>query len=104
MKNLRWKRILFVLVPTTIVFMFIFFFIFSSGSHVSADAGDLNDMKSYESVLVRDGDTITSLADNYVKEYSHFTKSEYVEAIVSLNNLSSEYIQSGSYLLLPRYR
>lgn len=104
MKNLRWRRILFLLIPATLILAFIFFFALCSGNRVSADAGDLNTMKSYESVLVREGDTISSLADSYVKEYSHFTKREYVKAIVDLNQLSSEYIQSGSYLLLPRYR
>lgn len=104
MKNLRWKHILFLIIPAILILAFIFSFAFSSGNRVSADAGDLNTMKSYESVLVREGDTISSLADSYAKEYSHLTKEDYVEAIVSLNNLSSEYIQSGSYLLMPRYR
>lgn len=103
MKNIRRRRILFLFIPVTF-FMLLFFFFLFSGKSVSADAGNLNDMKSYESVLVRDGDTISSLADCYAEKYSHFSKKEYIEAIVSLNNLSSEYIQSGSYLLLPQYR
>lgn len=102
MKNIRRRRILFLLVPVTL-FMLLFFFFLFSGKSVSADAGNLNQMKSYESVLVREGDTISSLADCYAKEYSHFSKKEYIEAIVSLNDLSSEYIQSGRYLLLPQY-
>lgn len=102
--NIRWKRILFLIIPVTLISIIVFFFIIGAGSHVSADAGDLNTMKGYESVLVREGDTISSLADSYVEKYSHFSKAKYVEAIISLNNLSSEYIQSGNYLLLPRYR
>ena len=102
MKNLRWRRILFLIIPVTFLCMLIFFFLL--GSHVSADAGNLNHLKGYESILVRDGDTISTLAASYAEEYSHFTKDEYVKAIVSLNNLSSEYIQSGCYLLLPKYR
>lgn len=101
MKNLRWRRILFLLIPVTFLSMLVFFFLL--GSHVSADTGNINDLKGYESVLIKDGDTISSLASSYAEEYSHFTKGEYVKAIVSLNNLSSEYIQSGSYLLLPKY-
>lgn len=102
MKNIRLRRIAFLLIPATMLLLLAFFFLF--GSHAAAEAGDLNDMKSYESVLVRDGDTLSSLATAYAEEYSHFTNTEYMEAIVSLNNLSSEYIHSGDYILLPRYR
>lgn len=102
MKNIRLHRIAFFLIPATLLLLLVFFFIF--GSHAAAEAGDLNDMKSYESVLVKDGDTLCSIATNYAKEYSHYTNREYMDAIVSLNNLSSEYIHSGDYILLPRYR
>lgn len=102
MKNKRLHRIVFFLIPATLFLLLAFFFIF--GSHAAAEAGDLNDMKSYESVLVKDGDTLCSIATFYAKEYSHYTNREYMDAIIALNNLSSEYIHSGDYILLPRYR
>ena len=74
------------------------------GSSASAEAGDMNVMKSYDTVLIKDGDTLSSVAASYADSYSHFSEEDYQEAIISLNNLSSEYIQAGSYLLLPQYR
>ena len=102
MKNIRLRKMAFILIPATLLLLFIFFLLFCS--HAAADAGDLDAMKGYESVLVRDGDTLCSLATAYADDYSHFTDREYMDAIVSLNHLSSEYIHAGDYILLPRYR
>ena len=94
------KLILFV--PITIIMLVIFFLLL--GNHSTAEAGDLNDMRVYESVLIKEGDTLTDIASRYAKEYSHFSSNEYMNAIVSLNSLSSEYIRAGEYILLPKYR
>lgn len=83
--------------------LFLFAFSLFSSSQVSADSGNLNTMKSYESILVREGDTLTALADRYAGDKSHFSSRQYMTAIISLNNLSSEYIEAGQYLLLPNY-
>ena len=85
-------------------FLLLLFFFLILGGKVSAEAGTMNEMKSYDTVLVKDGDTLSSVASSYAREYSHFSLEDYQEAIISLNNLSSEYIQAGSYLLLPQYR
>lgn len=71
-------------------------------SQVSANNGDYNRIKGYEQVLVRPGDTLTSLARDYSTRYYHGSVSEYREQIVRLNNLSSEYIRSGTYLMMPK--
>ena len=96
------KHKLLLFVPVTIVLLIIFFFLM--GNHATAEAGNLNDMKGYESVLIKDGDTLSSIASCYAKEYSHYSDREYMNAIVSLNSLTSEHIQSGVYILLPKYR
>lgn len=100
--NAKRGHMAYLLIPATLILLLIFFLAF--GCSVSAETGNLNDMKSYETVLVKDGDTLSSVAASYAKEYSHFSEKDYQEAIVSLNSLSSEYIQAGSYLLLPQYR
>lgn len=102
MRHRKMNRFAFLLIPATLFFLLLFFFLF--GSHVSAEAGNLNDMKGYETVLIKEGDTLSSVAATYADEYSYFTEDEYREAVITLNNLSSEYIQAGNYLLLPQYR
>ena len=93
---------LLIFLPITLLFLFIFFLLL--GNHATAEAGKLNEMKGYEAVLIKEGDTLTAIANTYANEYSHFTDKEYLNAIVSLNSLSTEHLQSGNYLLLPKYQ
>ena len=92
---------LFLFLPVTIILFLIF--LFSMGYNATAEAGNLNDMKGYESVLIKDGDTLSSIATCYAKEYSNYSDRDYMDAIVSLNSLTTEHIQSGVYILLPKY-
>lgn len=73
-------------------------------SQASADSGDLDEMTSVESVLVKRGDTVTSIARRYVSSYSYGSEEEYIRHILELNNMDSGYIRSGTYILLPNYR
>lgn len=70
----------------------------------SADMSGQHTMKSYENVLIKSGDTLSSLADTYAEKYSNLSKAEYEEAIISLNSLPSENIHAGGYLLLPNFK
>ena len=90
MRNLLQLRFTFILVPAIILLL-----VFLSG---------FTTMKSYENVLIKSGDTLSSLADTYAEKYSNLSKAEYEEAIISLNSLSSENIHAGGYLLLPNFK
>lgn len=94
------KKISVLAIPTLLLIMFFFV---AGGADASASSGDLNNMKNYESVLIKDGDTLSSIAERYASDMSHFSVPEYLEAIVSLNNLTSDYIVAGHYLLLPKF-
>ena len=85
-------------------FITITFYIYSCTSDYSADMSGQHTMKSYENVLIKSGDTLSSLADTYAEKYSNLSKAEYEEAIISLNSLSSENIHAGGYLLLPNFK
>ena len=70
--------LLLVTVPTLLVAA-CFFLLFSRP--VSADSGQTGVMKGYEAVLVRDGDTLSSLACSYAPVKSHMSEKEYLEAV-----------------------
>ena len=101
MRNLLQLRFTFILVPAIILLL-----VFLSGftGTASADMSGQHTMKSYENVLIKSGDTLSSLADTYAEKYSNLSKAEYEEAIISLNSLSSENIHAGGYLLLPNFK
>ena len=91
-----------ILVPA-IILLLVFLSGFT-GKTASADMSGQHTMKSYENVLIKSGDTLSSLADTYAEKYSNLSKAEYEEAIISLNSLSSENIHAGGYLLLPNFK
>ena len=101
MKKHKKTSFSFLLIPATIIMLFVFFILF--GNHAAAEEGDLNQIQRYESILIKDGDTLSSISNMYAKKFSHYTQQTYMEAIIDLNNLSSEYIHSGNYILLPVY-
>lgn len=95
------RRIPILIIPT--IFL-VLYFCLSFRWQVSAEYGGLNEMTSVESLLVEKGDTLSAISERYAPEYSYISAKEYMRDILELNNLHSEYIQAGKYILLPNYR
>lgn len=58
--------------------------------------------KYYTSVEIRNGDTLWSIASEYVtEEYDNIQ--EYVTEIKSLNDLKGDTIHTGQFLIVPYY-
>lgn len=58
--------------------------------------------KYYTSVLVEQGDTLWSIAqENMTPEYERIE--EYIREVRSLNHLCGDHIYAGEYLTLPKY-
>ena len=86
-------------VIAVVVLCALFFILFYSNA--SADSGDLLDIRGYEQVLIHSGDTLDGLAKKYAGIYSHISPSEYKNQIIQLNDLDSDYIREGIYLMMP---
>ena len=86
-------------VVAVVVLCALFFVLFYS--NVSAESGDLIDVRGYEQVLIHPGDTLDGLAKKYAGLYSHISPSEYKNQIIQLNDLDSDYIREGIYLMMP---
>lgn len=63
----------------------------------------VDDVISYESVLVCQGNTLWSIAREHLDQPTNADIQAYVQEIISLNNLSSCHIHSGNYILVPTY-
>jgi len=98
---MKKNQIKYLIIPTLLLLCCFFFF---APSKVSAGAGSLNDIIDVESVLVKRGDTLSSLAQEYAPSMSYSTADVYLQDIIELNNLDSEHIKAGSYILMPKYR
>ena len=93
------KRAILTGVIAVVVLCSLFFILFTT--RVSADSGNLSEVQGYEQVLIHTGDTLDSLSRHYAAQYSHLSVSEYKNQIIQLNDLDSEFIREGIYLMMP---
>lgn len=63
----------------------------------------VDDVIAYESVLICRGDTLWSIAKERLEEPTNAEIQNYIDEIVSINNMSSSQIHTGNYILIPRY-
>lgn len=58
--------------------------------------------KLYTTVLVEEGDTLWSLADEYMS-FEYNDREEFMDEVRDMNHLTGSIIHSGSTLLIPYY-
>lgn len=54
----------------------------------------------YKTIQVEDGDTLWTLADEYMGN-GNMTHQQYINEVKEMNHLSSDTIESGAYLMIP---
>ena len=83
------------------VVLFFSVFIIGSMNMVRADESTQYD-KSFISIEVERGDTLTSIANEYAISPAYY--SDYMEEVKSINNLKDDTIHAGCYLMIPVYQ
>ena len=85
------------------ILVILFFSIFILGSMSMVRASDsIQYAKSFISIEVESGDTLTSIAKEYAISVAHY--SDYVEEVKNINNLKDDRIYAGCYLMIPVYQ
>ena len=76
------------------------------GTSISALASSKADVASYnkyyKSVRVEAGDTLWTIADEYIADLN-IDKQEYIAEICTLNNISKDDIYTGDYIVVAYY-
>ena len=54
----------------------------------------------YKTIQVEEGDTLWTLADQYMGSNS-FDRQQYIDEVKEMNHLTDDTIESGSYLMIP---
>lgn len=76
------------------------------GSSVSAKASSDKDVSSYNkyyvSIRIESGDTLWTIADEYVEGFN-LSKSNYIKEVCQINSISEDNIQAGDYIVVPYY-
>ena len=76
--------------------------VFSSKNSIRADEHDTS-IKQYTSIKIESGDTLWSIASEYMD--SHYgSRQEYIDEVKYINNLSSDTIIADEYLMIPYYK
>ena len=75
-----------------------------AGSAVRTDASDTRiGTKYYRSIVINYGDTLWSLADEYMDPAVYSGHKEYIDEVKKINNLKSDRIKHGAHLIVPYY-
>ncbi|MGN0155573.1 MAG: LysM peptidoglycan-binding domain-containing protein [Lachnospiraceae bacterium] len=82
------------------VIVFFSIFIIGGMRMVQADESIEYD-KSFMSIEIENGDTLTSIAREYAVSEAEYT--DYIAEVKSINNLKSDTIHAGCYLMIPVY-
>lgn len=85
---------------TILTFLLIFSFIMVFISRTEADSSNSYN-KSFMTIEIGNGDTLTSIAEEYAISPAQYN--EYIEEVKFINNLNSDTIHYGCYLLIPVY-
>lgn len=76
------------------------------GTSVNALASSEKDIASYNkyyvSIRIESGDTLWTIADEYVEGFN-ITKKEYIKEVCTLNDISESEIHAGDYIVVPYY-
>lgn len=71
--------------------------------HAENAGNRVDDVVSYESVLVCQGSSLWSIAKEQLENPTNAEIQSYVQEIISLNNLVSTDIHAGNYIIVPKY-
>lgn len=76
------------------------------GSSINALASSEKDISSYNkyyvSIRVESGDTLWTIADEYVEGFN-LSKSDYIAEVCQINSISEDNIHAGDYIVVPYY-
>ena len=69
----------------------------------SVTAADSSRTKYYTSIQIQEGDTLWSIAENYMTE-EYDSIQDYIDEVSMINSLNSKTIHTGQYLNIPYYK
>ena len=93
----------FVLILLAVCMLFLGIYIGSSRvANVEAKGADSAREKYYTAILIEEGDTLWSIAVEYMT-YEYKDRDSYMDEVRKMNDLTGSIIKSGSTLLVPYY-
>lgn len=98
-KQLRRNRLYLILSLVVTITISVALFGFSAKA---SDCEEQIAYKYYTSIIIEEGDSLWSIAnENYTEQFK--SKKAYMKEIKEINGLSDEHLISGQYLIIPYY-
>lgn len=91
-----------VIIITVVIVLVICIILKSFFFHPKQQTEEESGYKSYTSIEIRPGDSLWSIASEHMTEEYESVR-DYVKEIKSLNDLKSDEIHAGKFLLIPYY-
>ena len=95
------KRHMFISLFTLCIAFSLAFGIFSIKTSAK-DTSEVIEIKYYTSITISDGDTLWSIASEYMGKH-YDSANDYIEEVVAINSLRNETIYTGQHLVIPYY-
>ena len=95
------NRILFYLLSMITVCFLTMIMVFSHSLMTNANERRSSGDRIYSSILIKDGDTLWSIADEYKPD--EVSTKAYIQSLKDINQIKSDMITSGNYLIVYDY-
>lgn len=95
----KQKSILYSCGIAVVAILIVFVLIGISGSSKKVNAS-IDGKFIYESVMIQSGETLWSIAAKYQDSFNG-SLDEYIEEIMSINNMYDDKIHAGDYIIIP---
>lgn len=92
-----------ILAVAAAVLVILFALSFHTLTSFAEDAGSVTNYKYFTSIQVEKGDTLWSIAEEYADDVHYDSRNDYIIEVMAMNNMSSDELKSGQYLLIPYY-
>lgn len=86
-----------------LIMIFLFIFYIDSFSAQASDIEQQHYYKYYKSIEIKKGDTLWSIASEYMDLQHYNGISDYINEVKEMNALTSYQITAGNYIIIPYY-
>ena len=100
-RRVHVKKMRFLLILTIVLVFTGTIFLGSFLSNAKSNNESVS-FKYYKSIEVNSGDTLWSIADQFMTEH-YSTTSDYISEVISINSLQGDQITVGMHLVIPYY-
>lgn len=100
-KQVRKNTVILMLVLLIIILLCVFFT--ATFSSQASDMEHQHYYKYYKSIVIKKGDTLWSIAGEYMDTQHYQGISDYINEVKEMNALTNNQITAGNYLIVPYY-